>query len=130
MKNICYESTWGCNLKCDYCISSDNHQSIENSESIVSYQEIIDTIASLRPERLVISGGEPLLDNDLLEKLECIRCKCADTFVSLSTNGAVAFDFEKLTGKIDCIDFSIPALDGNVYQMMRGLDLVEQVKEK
>lgn len=129
MKNICYESTWGCNLKCDYCISADNHQSIENAESIVSYQEIIDTIASLQPERLVISGGEPLLDNDLLNKLECIRNKCPDTFVSLSTNGAVAFDFEKLTGKIDCIDFSIPALDGTVYQTMRGFNLVEQVKE-
>ena len=64
MKNLCYESTSDCMLKCPYCISSDN--GIMEKDR---YLEIIDFIGELLPERLVIGGGEPLIDPLLKEKI-------------------------------------------------------------
>lgn len=126
MKNICYESTGECNLQCDYCISSDNQKSKEQKKD---YKEIINTIVGFHPQRIVISGGEPLLDKDLLDKLSIMKEKCPEAYLSISTNGAVdSYDFSQLAGYIDCLDFSLPALDGNIYKEMRGQNCVEKVK--
>lgn len=127
MKNICYESTGKCNLKCDYCISSDNLKSKEQEKN---YEEIIDVIAQFQPRRIVISGGEPLLDKALLEKLKAIKIKCPQSYLSISTNGAVDdYDFSILSDYTDCLDFSLPAIDENIYKEMRGENYVKKVKE-
>ena len=125
MLNICYESTKKCNLNCDYCITSDNPNMIKND----NYEKIIDFISKLNPERLVISGGEPLLDTLLEEKLVLISNKMKNTYVSISTNGAIEnYDFNKIIDYVDCLDFSIPSLDKDIYKNMRGKDRVDVVK--
>ncbi len=87
MKNICYESTSKCLLECPYCISSDNGTLIQDN-----YQEIINFIGKLRPERIVIRGGEPLLDPLLKEKIQLIINKYQENnekpYISLSSSGA------------------------------------------
>jgi dGTPase len=125
MKSICYESTKKCNLNCEYCITSDNKDSSES----VNYEEIIKFIAGLNPERIVISGGEPLLDEDLINKLLMIKNMCKDSYISLSTNGSVNYNFVELKKYVDCIDISIPTLNNKLYTEMRGKDFVYQVKE-
>lgn len=128
MLNICYESTKVCNLNCDYCITSDNPEMTRND----NYVQIISYIASLRPERLVISGGEPLLDPLLTDKLKLISEKMPDTYVSISTNGTVnqrQCDFKTIIDYVDCIDFSIPSVDNTIYSNMRGKDCIDTVKD-
>lgn len=126
MKNICYESTKKCNLKCDYCISADN---LSSDREEVSYREIIKVISEFNPQRIVISGGEPMLDPELSEKLKAIKQSCPEAFLSISTNGAEEYDYEGIMEYIDCIDFSLPALNKQIYIEMRGCDCVEMVKE-
>lgn len=125
MLNICYESTKNCNLNCDYCITSDNAATNKDNK----YNKIIDFIAELKPERLVISGGEPLLDPLLVKKLQLISKKLPSTYVSLSTNGSIKnYDFMTIIDYVDCIDISMPSLDNNIYAKMRGKRLVDDVK--
>ena len=128
MKNICYESTSKCLLACPYCISSDNGTLIQDN-----YQEIINFIGKLRPERIVIGGGEPLLDTLLKEKIQLIINKYKENnempYISLSTSGACKiseemWDFFK--DRIQCFDISIPSLNSNTYKLMRGKGLLEQ----
>lgn len=126
MKNICYESTGKCNLKCDYCISADN---LNSDREEVSYEEIIKVISEFDPQRIVISGGEPMLDPELSAKLKIIRQSCPRAFLSISTNGACEYDYESIMEYIDCIDFSLPALNRQIYAEMRGCDCIEIVKE-
>jgi len=75
-----------------------------------------------------MSGGEPLLDEKLIEKLEYIRTAMKTTFISLSTNAAVKYNFNKLKGLVDCIDISIPSLNASVYSKMRGMNCISIVK--
>lgn len=126
MRNICYESTGKCDLKCDYCISADN---LKSDREEVPYEEIIKVISEFNPQRIVISGGEPMLDPNLLEKLKMIKQNCPKAFLSISTNGAGKYDYESIMKYIDCIDFSLPALNKQIYAEMRGCDCVEMVKE-
>lgn len=126
MQNLCYESTSKCILNCPYCISSDNGNMCNDN-----YEEIIDFIGRLLPERLVISGGEPLLDNNLKKKINLIIEKYEQNnlkpYISLATSGTLKIDnnmFDFFKDNIQCIDFSIPTLNNNVYKQMRGTDLL------
>ncbi|MDD3241337.1 MAG: radical SAM protein [Bacilli bacterium] len=121
--SVCYEVNKECNLKCDYCITSDN----ENNK--IDYKMIIKYIVSLNPKRIVISGGEPLLDPDLIKKLAVLRELCPDSYISLSTNGTVKYDYNLINKYVDCIDVSLPSLSSDVYELMRGRNLLSNVKE-
>lgn len=129
MKNLCYESTSDCMLKCPYCISSDN--GIMEKDR---YLEIIDFIGELLPERLVIGGGEPLIDPLLKEKITLIIKKYHEAnkepYISLSTNAASPITQDMwlfLKNTIQCLDISIPSLYHDIYAQMRGIDLLDQV---
>lgn len=124
MKNICYEMCSSCNLDCDYCISSDN-KGIEEW----AYDEIIAFIKKLSPQRVVLSGGEPLIDKNLISKVKLLRKELPNSFISLSSNATIPFDFSMLKDYIDCFDISLPTLNKTIYQQMRGKDKVDQVLE-
>ncbi len=125
MINLCYESSNVCNLDCEYCITKDDR----GLNADCDYKKIIRSIAKLKPKRLVISGGEPLLDKNLFTKLDLLNTLCPDTYFSLSTNGTIDFDFAELHNRIDCIDISIPALRKDIYKLMRGEDKIDKVIE-
>lgn len=127
MKNICYESTSNCILACPYCISSDNGTLVNDN-----YKEIINFIGDLHPDRIVIGGGEPLIDPLLKQKIQMIinryREIGIEPYISLSTSGAcnISEDMWKfLKGRIQCFDVSIPSLNHDTYKLMRGKDLLE-----
>lgn len=129
MKNLCYESTSNCMLKCPYCISSDNGIMKEDN-----YLDIIDFVGKLLPERLVISGGEPLIDPLLKEKISLIIRKYQEAnkepYISLSTTVACSINDDMwlfLKNTIQCLDISLPSLNHNTYTQMRGIDLLDQV---
>lgn len=129
MKNLCYESTSNCLLKCPYCISSDNGVMKKDH-----YLEIIDFIGNLLPERLVIGGGEPLIDPLLKEKIALIIKKYQEAdkepYISISTNGTSLMDQDMwlfLKNTIQCLDISLPSLNHDTYAQMRGVDLLNQV---
>lgn len=128
MQNICYESTSKCILRCPYCISNDNGTLINDN-----YKEIIKFIGKLQPDRIVIGGGEPLMDPLLKQKIQMIIDVYRDIgkkpYISLSTNGVCNINddmWKFLKKKIQCFDISIPSLNHNTYKLMRGKDLLEQ----
>lgn len=122
MKSICYEICDVCNLDCDYCISSDNLNSGKEE-----YHKINEFIKRLVPERIVIGGGEPFLDLELLFKLKLLRESLPNSFISLSSNGTLYYNLKELRNYVDCIDISLPSLNHEIYKKMRGVDKVEEV---
>ncbi len=119
--NICYESTSDCNLSCDYCISSDNLGLKE-----INYSKIIECIQKISPRRIVISGGEPFLDNNLVDKVKKLKTK--ENYVSISTNGTINNLYKQVLPYTDCLDFSLPAIDEQIYKEMRGLSVSQSVQ--
>lgn len=128
MQNICYESTSNCVLACPYCISKDN-----GVMKYDNHKEIIDFIGRLHPDRVVISGGEPLIDPLLKNKIQMIIDKYNEQglkpYISLSTSGACDISEEMwsfLKNNIQCFDISIPTLNYDTYESMRGKNLLDK----
>jgi organic radical activating enzyme len=79
---VIWESTKRCNLRCIHCCSQNSGQEDLNLQAV---QLILDQLSSLGVPRLQITGGEPLLRNDLFEILH--RAKEKQLSTSLTSNG-------------------------------------------
>lgn len=84
MQNSPYIIDWAitskCNLNCRHC------RGMASGEvSTERARDLIEEIAALTPNWVIVEGGEPLLRNDLLELLNLLKKKRLDTY--LITNG-------------------------------------------
>jgi len=76
--------TFGCNLRCKWC---DSKYSYEEPPTELSTEELSAKIKRAGLERIVITGGEPLLQIDAL--LELFRFLPNMTIVEIETNGTI-----------------------------------------
>ena len=53
------ELTEACNLKCIHCYEGECHHKLENSLSVQKWESIIDELADLKVNRIILIGGEP-----------------------------------------------------------------------
>ena len=120
--------TVGCNLRCWYC---HNSHLFDDRQKLVREQEIFDFLSSHKGfiDAVVISGGEPTLQGDLIEFIKAI--KKLGYKVKLDTNGT---NFEVLRALIEgklvdyvAMDIKAPLED---YIKIVGVDCnLEDVKK-
>ena len=78
------EITQGCNLKCVHCYEGNFHIQSKNKLNLQKWKNIIDQLALLRVERVVVIGGEPTINKDIIEILKYLKSKNIPT--TLFTN--------------------------------------------
>lgn len=128
IREILWEITNRCNRNCDFCGS----KSIINCGDDTSAEEktlIANAIAAVRPEKVTISGGEPLMvDYELLE--QCVTSiQAAGTQVSLVTNGDALTN--KHCGLFDLIGISVNSKkDAEAINKLLNLKLSQAYLEK
>ncbi|WP_069649423.1 radical SAM protein [Caloranaerobacter ferrireducens] len=81
----------GCNLRCSYCDTTYSY----NYGNLMTIEQIIDKVKIFGYKRICITGGEPLLQNDIMKLLD----KLTDYEVNIETNGSVDISKYKLTKK-------------------------------
>ncbi len=74
--------TTGCNLRCEWC---DTRYAWEGGKKM-SIREIKDKIKDFDCQRLCITGGEPLLQDDLIELIDSLLPKYK---INVETNGSL-----------------------------------------
>lgn len=106
--SVCMELTHRCNAHCSYCEISSDPRAEMNTAEITS---AIDEFRAAGMERLGLTGGEPLLREDLPEIIRHARRR--GVYVSLNSNGQlVAEQSERLAG----IQTLVLSLNGNESQ--------------
>ncbi len=112
-KTAYWRITENCNCNCQYCFIEKNkiHGDIKISDTVV--QKVIDIIENNNIEKLVISGGEPLLVENLTNIVKEISSANGGALkISICTNGLLDFvDFEKLS-QIPQFQKFVVSLDG------------------
>ncbi|MEQ4302601.1 StsB family radical SAM/SPASM domain sactipeptide maturase [Plantactinospora sp. B6F1] len=134
LKMVYYAITDGCNLRCPYCYASSTRKlpgELEPAESL----DLVDQIADMGAELLILTGGEPMLRRDFFAVADHARSRglrvnmitngtrirdaatarrIADTFasVTVSLDGGTAETHEKTRG------------EGTFAQTVRGLTLL------
>ncbi len=112
------EVTPECNSLCVYCRNQEN-----DSSSILKYGEIeriIEELSSIGVKELVITGGEPLLREDLPEIIHAAKEYGLEILVA--TNGRLLNDrfLEQTKNDNMKIQVSLDSIDGNTNDMLRG----------
>lgn len=89
-KWIAWEVTRRCNLKCVHCRSSSNMESHDGEFTLAESRRLIDDISSYAKPVLVLSGGEPLLREDLFDIASYGTSK--GLRMCIATNGTLVTD--------------------------------------
>lgn len=67
LRMVAWELTRNCNLNCVHCRARASHGPHENELNTDECRKIIDDIASFSEPTIILTGGEPLLRDDLFE---------------------------------------------------------------
>lgn len=139
-RDIVFEITYRCNLKCQMCYLHDNFLNKEFPELSVS--QIEDFLDSLLPHRptIVLTGGEPFARSDILLIVEAVkkrgmRC-CIFSNGTMLTRQKIK-DLIEL--KLDSISFSLDGpkdvfegvtrIPGSFDKLMQNLDTLFSLKK-
>ena len=114
--------TKACNLRCAYCYFSAD-KPLFDELGLEEFAGVWPQLVAVRPQKVVFTGGEPLLRPDLLDLLRGLRDADPAGFVRrcLNTNGVrmTANVAQNLVGLIDEVRVSIDAL-GARNDSLRG----------
>lgn len=120
---ISWNTTLKCNLKCSHCYINAQDSPLKTELTTLQGKQVIDQIAELGRCVLVLSGGEPLLRNDIFELAEYAIKKGLIT--TLGTNGTL---IDKTTAElihsvgIRKVAISLDSSTPMVHDSFRGID--------
>jgi len=101
----------GCNLECSYCDTKwANEKSVEYT--LMNEKEIYEYIKSTGVKNITLTGGEPLLQDGLIELLN-ILSKDEELLVEIETNGSVSLkEFIEIQNPPRFVmDYKLPSSD-------------------
>jgi radical SAM protein with 4Fe4S-binding SPASM domain len=123
---ISWNITRRCNLRCSHCYldASELEQGGDDELTTREGLKLIDSIAGLNPHAfLVLTGGEPLLREDIFELAS--HASSTGLMVLLGTNGTLLTEatVEELKRcGVKGLGMSIDSLDHEIHDSFRGMD--------
>jgi mycofactocin biosynthetic radical S-adenosylmethionine protein MftC len=113
VRRVYVHVTNACNLRCRYCYCSAG-DALPDELSTGDFERLWPQVIALAPDKVILTGGEPLLRSDLFDLLAGLRdadprhgaCRC------LSTNGCFLDrdTARRLVGLVDELRISVDAL--------------------
>jgi MoaA/NifB/PqqE/SkfB family radical SAM enzyme len=95
--SVIWQLTRSCDLGCDDCLMANERFSARTELSTFESYKTIDQIAASKPERFVISGGDPFARKDIFELVQYARRRGLDPAVNVSpTKALTAENINKL----------------------------------
>lgn len=126
--------TQRCNLSCVGCYSNDDGRNTIKDPSTNQLKRALSELAGAGVEKLVISGGEPFLRNDLAELVSYAHIDCGIAHITVITNGTIANNrlIDKLSSCVDSIAVSVDGYSAEclpyIRREQRFTQLVETIK--
>ena len=121
-----------CNLECEFCSMKSNPRvSVQNDLSFNEIKDyVIPKVKDISPNRIVLTGGEPILRNDIVEIISLLRSELPKVKLSLQTNGLlITKEFiENIKDDISLIEISIENIFDNdkiLNLMKKNLDILK-----
>ena len=119
--------TKACNLQCNYCYIDAGRRS-ENELDTEEWFNLVDEVIELKPKRVVLTGGEPLLRHDTLLIAERLRQLGKGISIALNTNGTL-INSDKARKLFEIFDDVRISIDGTteINALSRGSNSFEKV---
>lgn len=117
---------FGCNLKCQYC----DQPQFKDDLKKMSASKVIDEVRKLRVKNVCITGGEPLLQEEIFVVI--YELVALGYNVSIETNGAIELeDYANVRSYKYVMDIKCPSSgvsDANLYSNLAKLHTTDEVK--
>lgn len=112
---ICFEVSAICNMDCKFCFANwrENRKQLP-FEKVIS---IIDKLKEYGIKAINLTGGDPLLRNDIVEI--CKYCKDNDIMTIISTNGIELLKNKEVLNYIDSINLPLDSYNSAIHNEMR-----------
>jgi len=126
--NLRVSVTQRCNLHCPYCHREGEEKRVGNSVTEMTSEEIVRIVrvaVSLGMRRVKITGGEPLLRQDILDIVKGISRLRDLKDLSMTTNGTLLSKYAEGLhhNGLMRINVNIPTLDSETYHKLVGDNL-------
>ncbi|WP_251859633.1 GTP 3',8-cyclase MoaA [Clostridium sp. Marseille-Q2269] len=130
-----------CNLRCKYCMPEQGINKIDNRQilKLEEIEEITNTFVELGVTKVRITGGEPLIRNNILNIIKNIgQIKGIEDF-SMTTNGTLLKDYSKQLRSfgINRLNISLDTLKKDKYEyitrggsfknLLKGIEKAKQI---
>ena len=124
-----------CDLRCVYCMK-EKMQFLPKKEilTLEEIERLCDNFIELGVEKIRITGGEPLVRNDIIKLIEKLNHKKNDTSlkeITLTTNGTLLKKYAKqlkING-IDRINLSLDTINSDKYNKITRFGNIKKVFE-
>lgn len=126
--------TQRCNLTCAGCYSLDDQRNALDDAPLADVLRGVDELAVAGASRLVVSGGEPFLRDDLPAIVEHAKRACGLASVTVLSNGTCMSRaaLERMAPFVDCVSVSFDGCSEGSRAYIRGKqrfsELVEAVR--
>lgn len=126
LKTLWIKVTNKCNLSCHYCYA-ESGVNAENTDEITleEIEKLLETAKPMGLERIVITGGEPLIRKDILEIFKLAR---KFGLVQLLSNGTIYDEkiLKQIVEFVDIIQFSMDSHEKEKHDEIRGVGSFEK----
>lgn len=138
VKNSCFKTVYfavtnKCNLNCEFCsMKSNPSESRENDLNLEEIKNIIiPKLEEINPKRIVLTGGEPIVREDIIELIDIFSDKFGKRKIILQSNGLLVNEnlVKQIGYKISKIDISIEKMfkNKNVFNnMIKNIELLRK----
>lgn len=112
---ICFEVSAICNMDCKFCFA--NWRENRHQLPLEKVKQIIDKLKEYGIEAINLTGGDPLLRDDIVEI--CKYCKEKGIMTIISTNGIELMNKKEVLNYIDSINLPLDSYNPNIHNEMR-----------
>lgn len=123
-------ATQRCNLNCVYC-GKDSCAKKEAELSPAEIYKAVRAFAACGINKVRITGGEPLLRDDICEIVAAIKSIPEISVISLTTNGVLLkkYAYSLKEAGLQSVNISLDTLSREKYKSMTGADALDSVIE-
>ena len=112
---ICFEVSSICNMDCKFCFA--NWRENRKQLPLEKVKSIIDKLKEYGIEAINLTGGDPLLRNDIVDI--CKYCKEKGIMTIISTNGIELMNKKGVLQYIDSINLPLDSFNPDIHNEMR-----------
>lgn len=120
-----------CNLHCQFCMPRTGYTFMEQNKllTIRELEKVVDASLLLGIHDFRITGGEPLLREDIVDLVGILKQKSGVQYVAMTTNGVLLDkylkDLEK--NKLDSLNISLCSMEDDTYEEITGMPYHKKV---